>query len=47
MQLERQINKAKKHQPNKALSKLIDLGDFEADKKMNKDNLIKNIANKF
>ena len=46
-QLQRQIIKAKKHQPNKALSKLIDLGEFEAHKKINKDNLIKNIANKF
>ena len=45
--MQRQISKAKKHQPNKALSKLIDLGEFEATTKMNKDNLIKNIANKF
>lgn len=43
----KQISKAKKYQPNKALSKLIDLGEYEASQKMNKDNLIKNIATKF
>ena len=46
-QMARQISKAKKYQPNKALSKLIDLGEYEASQKMNKDNLIKNIATKF
>lgn len=28
VQMQRQINKAKKHQPNASLSKLIDLGEF-------------------
>ena len=46
-QLQKQIQKAKKHLPNCSLSKLIDLGEFEANNKLSNDNLIKNIAENF
>ena len=45
--MQRQINKVRKHQPNASLSKLIDLGEFQADNKLSNDNLIKNIAQNF
>lgn len=47
IQMQRQIQKAKKHQPNSSLSKLIDLGEFGARDKIHKDNVIKNIAANF
>ena len=47
IQLQRQIQKAKKHQPNVSLNKLIDLGEFEANTKISKDNLLKNVAFNF
>ena len=43
----REINKVRKHQPNASLSKLIDLGEFEANNKITSDNVIKNIAQNF
>jgi len=45
--MQRQINKVKKHQPNASLSKLIDLGEFQADHKINGDLVIRNIAENF
>ena len=39
--------KAKKHQPNVSLNKLIDLGEFEANTKISRDNLLKNVAANF
>ena len=39
--------KAKKHQPNVSLNKLIDLGEFEANTKLSRDNLLKNVAMNF
>ena len=45
--MQRQINKVRKHQPNASLSKLIDLGEFKADAKMENDKKIKDIASSF
>jgi hypothetical protein len=45
--MQRQIQKAKRHLPGCSLSKLIDLGEFEANNKLSNDNLIKNIALNF
>ena len=47
IQMQRQINKVRKHQPNASLSKLIDLGEFHADSKISDDNAIKSIAENF
>lgn len=47
IQMQRQINKVRKHQPNASLSKLIDLGEFQADSKLINDKKIRNIADSF
>jgi hypothetical protein len=46
-QLAKQIEKVRKYKPNVSLSKLIDLNEYQAHTKVNKDNLVRNIAQNF